>query len=203
MSDPFLVVREFESALCRYAGAPHCVTTTSCTMALLLAVAWHTRRQRKPRVSIPRFTYVGVPMSIVHAGACPSFRAEDEWVGEYRLEPLPIWDCARWLRAGMYRPGTMMCLSFHHQKHLGLAAHGGAILHDDPEAGAWLRRARFDGRAEGAAPAEDAFPLIGWHAYMTPPTAAEGLLRLATLPRENAPLPWSGYPDLSTLGIFR
>ena len=203
MSDPYAVVRDFEAALCEYAGARYAVTTTSCTTALLLAVAWHAQMRSRPAVSIPRFTYVGVAMSIVHAGGWPSFRKDDAWVGEYQLAPFPVWDAARWLRAGMHRPGTMACVSFHHTKHLGLAAHGGAILHDDPAADAWLRRARFDGRAEGVAPTEDDFPILGWHAYMTPPTAAEGLLRLASLPRDNAPLPWSGYADLSKLKVFR
>ena len=203
MSDPYAVVREFETALCEYAGARFAVTTTSCTTALLLALAWHSQMRHRPAVVIPRFTYVGVAMSIAHAGGWPSFSKDDDWVGEYQLAPFPIWDAARWFRAGMARPRGMVCASFHHTKHLGLAAHGGAILHDDAEADEWLRRARFDGRAEGVAPAEDDFPMLGWHAYMTPPTAAEGLLRLASLPRDNAPLPWSGYPDLSKLKVFR
>lgn len=37
--NPFQVVKDFERALCEYTGAPYAVTTTSCTMALLLAVA--------------------------------------------------------------------------------------------------------------------------------------------------------------------
>ena len=98
--------------------------------------------------------------------------------------------------------------SFHWSKTLGVQQ-GGAILHDSPEADAWLRRARFDGRAEGAPPSQDTFPLQrAWHAYLSPETAAAGLVRLANLPRNNAPLPWglgttSDYPDLSKLDIFR
>jgi len=102
----------------------------------------------------------------------------------------------------------MQCVSFHHTKRLGISTHGGAILHDNPEADAWLRRARFDGRAEGIAPKDDTGIIRGWHCYMTPPTAAEGLLRLSCLPRYNEPLPWgpgtaSDYPELSKLECFR
>ena len=96
-----------------------------------------------------------------------------------------------------------VCVSFHWTKTLGVQQ-GGAILHDDPEADAWLRRARFDGRAEGVPPKEDSFPLRrAWHCYMSPEVAAAGLVRLARLPATNRPLPWDDYPDLSELEAFR
>ena len=96
----------------------------------------------------------------------------------------------------------MVCVSFHAAKTLGIEQ-GGAILHDNKEADAWLRRARFDGRTEGVAPKDDRFDMIGWHCYMNPSTAAQGLLRLHSLPRDNAPLPNDDYPDLSQMEIFR
>lgn len=215
--NPFQVVKDFESELAKYTGAPFAVTTTSCTMALLLAMAYHFRgvphQQRpwigRPMIEIPRRTYVGVPMSIVHAGGRPTFRDED-WVGAYQLKPLPVWDCARIFTSGMYshqeeavRKGMFQCVSFHWNKTLGIQQ-GGAILHADPIADEWLRLARFDGRAEGVAPKDQAaWPVIGWHAYLAPETAAAGLVRLASLPRENLPLPWDDYPDLSTLALFK
>jgi len=210
MSNPYDVVRQFEAALAEYTGAPYVVSTTSCTAALMLACAWEMIG-KSFHVSnvfvIPRYTYVGVPMSIIHAKGYVGFK-EEEWVGEYQLEPFPIWDCARWLRADMYRAGQMMCLSLHHSKHCGISTHGGAILHDNAEADAWLRRARYDGRAEGVAPKDDTGIIRGWHCYMTPPAAAEGLLRLSCLPRHNDPLPWgpgtnSDYADLSQMEIFK
>jgi dTDP-4-amino-4,6-dideoxygalactose transaminase len=80
---------------------------------------------------------------------------------------------------------------------------GGAILHDNAEADAWFRRARFDGRAEGVAPKDDAGIIMGWHCYLNPSTAAQGILKLHSLPKFNAPLPNDDYPDLSTLECFR
>ena len=158
-------------------------------------------------IEIPKHTYIGVPMSIIHAGGRPVFRA-DSWTGAYQLAPLPVFDSARRFTGGMYVRGQVQCVSFHHTKTLGLAAHGGAILLDDPEADRWLRRARFDGRTEGIPPQHDLFDMLGWHCYMTPATAAEGLMRLSTLPEHNEPLPWgpgtnSDYPDLSTMPIFK
>lgn len=212
MSDPYDVVRQFEAALCEYTGAPFCVTTTSCTSALMLVCAWCIRPDddsdfKGYTFEIPCYTYVGVAQSIRNVRGSVAFR-DEKWDGLYQIIPYPIWDSARYLTANMYWPGQMICVSFHHTKHLGLSAHGGAILHDNPEADAWLRRARFDGRIEGVAPKDDSFQVPAWHCYMTPPTAAEGLLRLASLPEYNDPLPWgpgtsSDYPDLSKLEIFK
>ena len=228
--DPYQVVRDFEVALCEYPGAPFAVTTTSCTMALLLAVAWHFNKwwsrcveqdridaaeNRDPpwrellTIEIPKRTYMSVPMSVIHAGCKVKFR-EENWRGAYQLKPLPVWDCARMFTGEMYHnsghfygsiPGAMLCVSFHTSKILG-DTQGGAILHGDPEADAWLRRARFDGRTEGIDPKDDT-PILGWHAYMSVDVAARLLLRLRWLPRDNPDLPNDDYPDLSLLPIFQ
>jgi dTDP-4-amino-4,6-dideoxygalactose transaminase len=211
------VTKDFEKAIGEYTDAPYVVAVNSCTMALLLAVAWHIRQHRTiaegadrlayfepPWIEIPKRTYVSVPMSIIHAGGRPTFRDED-WVGSYRLNPLEVWDSARWFTSGMYG-GGMVCVSFHAAKTLGIEQ-GGAILLDDPEAEEWLRRARFDGRKEGVTPDDQAawggFTQVGWHCYMNPSTAAQGLLKLHSLPRHNAPLPNDDYPDLSQMEIFK
>lgn len=219
--NPHQVTKDFERALCAYTGAPYAVTTTSCTLALLLAVAWHLRNAWKPGqscahgecvnvertpIEIPKRTYVSVPQSIIHAGGRTTFR-DDDWGrwGFYQLKPLPVWDCARWFSGSMwnvFNPGDMVCVSFHWGKTLGIQQ-GGAILHDNPEADAWLRRARFDGRTEGVAPKDDVFDMIGFHAYMSPEVAAEGLMRLSLLPEKNSPIPMDDYPDLSALEIFK
>jgi len=207
------VTREFEKSLCEYTGAPYAVAVNSCTMALLLAVAWHLRDDQAQsylqrwQVEIPKRTYVGVPQSIIHAGGRPVFR-DEFWVGQYQLKPLPVWDAARWFTSGMYEcetlshAGQMQCVSFHATKILG-DTQGGAILHDDPAADAWLRRARFDGRTEGVAPKDDTFDMIGWHCYLSPDVSARLLWKLAALPKHNGPLAWDEYPDLSLHTAFR
>lgn len=227
--NPHQVTKEFEKAIGEYTGAPHVVCVNSCTMALLLAVAWHLDHDGKSAsrdyldrdmIDIPKRTYVSVPMSIIHAGGRPTFRDED-WVGWYQLKPLPVWDSARYFSKNMYSgvmhdlrgiralrsmEGLMVCVSFHAAKTLGIEQ-GGAILLDDPEADEWLRRARFDGRKEGVTPDDQAawggFTQVGWHCYMNPSTAAQGLLKLHSLPRHNAPLPNDDYPDLSQMEIFK
>src|ERR1017187_2632578 len=97
---PFQVVKDFEVALCEYTGAPYAVTTNSCTMALLLACDYLGVGE----VTIPKHTYVSVPMSIIHAGGFVKFE-NLSWQGSYRLKPYPIWDSARRFTSGMYRGG--------------------------------------------------------------------------------------------------
>lgn len=218
MSDPYQVVRDFEKAVCDYTGAPYCVAVNSCTMALTLAVAWHMRGDTlphrmgggwidRPEVQIPKRTYISVPMAIIHAGGRPTFR-DDVWQGQYQLRPLPVWDSARWFTSGMFEceslshSGQFQCVSFHASKTLG-DTQGGAILHDNVEADAWFRRARFDGRAEGVAPKDDTFSMIGWHCYMSPDVAARLNLKLHSLKTFNWPLPNDAYPDLSQMEIFK
>lgn len=206
MSSPFQVVWDFEKALCEYTGAPYAVTVNSCTMALLLAVKWFVEGQKKINlkpavVSIPKRTYVSVPMSIINAGALVTFR-DEKWAGLYQLEPLPVYDSARYFSSGMYQLGTMMCVSFHTTKILG-DSQGGAILLNDESAYRWLKRMRFDGRTEGVPPNKDSFTEIGYHCYLSPDVAARLLHKLSTLPYTNPPLANDAYPDLSTFEIFK
>lgn len=208
-TNPYQVVRDFEGALCEYTGAPYAVTVNSCTMALLLATKWNLLdASDRPEIEIPARTYVSVPMSILHAGGRPVFR-DDDWSGYYQLEPLPVFDSARFFTSGMFQAialrhqcRPMVCVSFHASKVLG-DTQGGAILHDHAEADRWLRRMRFDGRSEGVTPSEDVFRDLGYHCYMSPDVAARLMLRLHSLPMHNPALPNDDYPDLSAMEIFK
>lgn len=201
MSDPHAVTRQFEADLCAYTGAKYAVTTTSCTQAILMALAWHRMGHGWRLCTMPKLSYVGVPAAIKNAGHGVAFRDED-WQGEYLIDPTNVWDSARRFRAGMFRPEMMQCVSFHWSKILGLSQ-GGAILHDNDEADPWLRRARFDGRTEGVPAKDDDVQYPSWHAYLSPEVAAQGVMKLALLPRYNADLPRSDYPDLSKLKAFQ
>ena len=194
----FIVVDEFERRLCEYAGAPHCITTDSCTNALHLCFQRLWRRKEptfEPEgVYIPNFTYVGVAQAARNAGLMVEFTPQS-WIGEYQIIGTPIVDAARWLRRGMYRPKTWTCLSFQATKHLPIGR-GGAILCDDEEDAAWFRRARFDGRDCHTDIMDQSDFQWGIHCYMTPPDAARGLWLMNGLKDNNDPLP-GVYPDLS------
>lgn len=218
MSDGYQVVRDFEAALCEYTGAPYAVTVNSCTMALFLALkreAYERCYTGLGSVSMPKRTYVSVPQSIKHAGFSVSFEDYD-FYGAYQLFPTPVFDSAREFSFMMYdylqqgedwnsiqqEKGPVICVSFHASKILG-DTQGGAILHDDPEADSWFRKARFDGRTEGVHPKDDSFDMLGYHCYMSPDVAARLLLKLSVLPEHNDPLPNDDYPDLSQFEVFK
>ena len=63
--------------------------------------------------------------------------------------------------------------------------------------------ARFDGREEGVEPKNDDIRFLGWHCYMNPSTAAQGILKLHSLPAVNPDLPNDDYPDLSKMSVFK
>ena len=202
------IVKDFERVIASYTGAPYAVAVDSCTNALLLSCAYYfnSKNEKDKVIEIPRFTYNSVPMSIRNAGGKVKFRDEN-WKGQYQLKPYQIYDSARLFTSNMYKPGTMICLSFHWTKHLHIG-HGGAIITDNEDAVEWLKRARHDGRQEKVAPKNDTFLSLGWHVSMSPVSAAQGLLLMAGISEHNDPLPWgegtdSDYPDLSKFKVFK
>jgi len=202
--NPFTIIEQFEKAICDYTGAPYAVAVNSCTNALFLSLKWHwiystgTPWQRNP-ITIPKHTYISVPMQVKHAGFKVAFE-DNDWIHCYQLRPTPVVDSARRFTGGMYVPGTFQCVSFHWTKPLGIQ-HGGAIIHDNHDADEWLRRARFDGRLSGEASGQA--KMIGWHCLTTPEVAAAGLVRIASLPYDNPDSPKPDYPDLSQMEIFK
>lgn len=213
VNNPYLVVQQFEEAVARYTGAPYAVAVESCTAAIFLCLKYgplpHDRY-----ISIPSYTYPGVPCSIIHAGARVRFNDED-WHGYYRLRGTNIFDAALRFRPGMFvdimdnnvnafaggKP--FVCLSFHIKKLLPIGR-GGMILTNDLEAAVWLQRARFDGRH--AVPLrEDNFTMLGWNCYLQPDQAARGLALLQALGDRVLPdldRAAQGYPDLSKFKIY-
>ena len=212
MKNPFEIVKDFEQAIAEYTGAPYVVCVNSCTNALFLAM-WHYKIRVISRliegvndyIEIPKRTYLSVPMQAKMIGFKLKF-TDENWSGMYQLKPWPIYDAARRFTKNMAAMSNQeemcyMCVSFHWNKILGIQQ-GGAILHNDSIFDKWARRARFDGRTEGVKPKDDN-PILGWHMYMSPEIAAEGLVRLMHLPKYNKDLPWDDYPDLSQYEIFK
>jgi len=195
------VVDQFEKEIAKYAGSKYACVVNSCTNALLLACAYHKVKE----VTIPKHTYVSVPMSIIHAGGTVKFD-DREWqhCGWYQLKPYNIFDSARLCTSKMCSKDNdfFVCISLHWGKTFNLGQ-GGVILHNDPKAQEWFKKARFDGRTQGKLPKNDEV-ILGWHCYMSPRDAADALTRLHFFPKHNEPLPLEkGYTDLSKLEIFR
>lgn len=194
-SDPWQIVRDFERTIAEFAGSRFAVAVDTGTAALFLCC--HYLRVRE--VTLPARTYLSVPCSVIHAGGRVRFD-DREWSGSYRLEPYPIVDSACRFRRGMHAFGDYTCLSFQYRKHLKIGR-GGMILHDHPEADAWLRQARFSGRHEVPL-AVDRPTMVGWHLFLEPERAAKGL-QLFSLRESDHPLDLQfDYPDLRTFQLY-
>lgn len=195
--NPYKVVKMFEEEVAEYTGAPYAVAVDSCTNALFLCCKY----LNVDTISIPRRTYLSVPMSILHAGGNVVFDNR-EWKGIYDLHPYPIIDAAKRFTSSMYIPNTFMCLSFHIKKLLPLGK-GGMILTDNKEAADWFKSARYEGRHE-VNYHDDDIDMLGWNMYMTPQTASHGLALMQNYPEHVDDLGENnGYRDLTEFTIFK
>ena len=96
-----------------------------------------------------------------------------------------------------------MCLSFHIKKHIKIGK-GGMILCDDPDAAAWFKARRYEGRTDGLRYHEDMIDEEGWNMYMTPVQAARGLMLLQNYPEHVEDLPeHPPYRNLTEFDLFK
>ena len=208
--NPYSIVKMFEEEVAEYTGAPYAVAVDSCSNAIFLACYYQKLRHEMmfekagvglPTVSIPKKTYLSIPMSVHHSGHPIKF-VDFDWSGQYRLNPLPIYDSAKKLTSNMYKPLQHMCLSFHIKKLLPIGK-GGMILTDDPEAVRWYKKARYEGRSE-CNYRDDDVKMMGWNMYMDPQIAARGLSLMQNYPEHVEDLgEHEGYRDLTEMTIFK
>ena len=197
--NPYEVVEAFEHRVAEYAGSIYGVAVNSCTNAILLALMLH---EPLGEVTLPKRTYVGVAQSVINAGGVCRF-VDNDWVGEYELEPEGIIDSARRFYRGMaLNDGSKIrCLSFHWYKHLPIGR-GGVILTNSAHEYRLLKRMRYDGRRAGVAPVQDDFDVRGYHCYMIPEDAARGLMLMNAVKDHYEDIPWDDYADLSQFEMF-
>lgn len=183
----FQALFDFEKALAGYTGAPYVVLTDGCTHALELCLRYDSVRQTR----FTAYTYLSVPMLMYHLDI--RFTLTDEtWSGEYQFENTRIWDSARRLEPGMYRPGQMQCLSFGWTKPLQLGKVG-AILTDDVAAYRHFSRQRSDGRDLHIPWESETELILGWHYCPTLESCQRGL---ELLPQITPQSQSAVYPDL-------
>lgn len=199
LHNPYKIVKMFEEEVAHYTGAPYAVSVNSCTNALFLACKYIGIEGKE--VIIPKRTYLSPPQSIMQAGGKLVFE-DISWKGIYQLKPFPIYDAAKRFTSNMYIPGSLMCLSFHIKKHLKIGK-GGMILTDDEKVVEWVKKARYEGRAE-VAYHEDNICTEGWNMYMTPEQATRGLMLMQNYPQDVPDLPEDPpYRDLTEFGLFK
>ena len=187
-------IKEFESALAEFTGAPYAVMTDCCTHAIELCL----RYDNIQRVTFPAHTYLSIPMTMHKLDITYNY-TDKLWIGEYQFIGTRIWDSARLLKQGMYREDQLQCLSFGYDKPLSIGR-GGAILTDDVEIYDVLIQQRYDGRDLTIAPWEQQKVFhVGYH-YK--PTIEEAVKGLELLPNIDQEPKYKEYPDLRNISII-
>jgi dTDP-4-amino-4,6-dideoxygalactose transaminase len=195
----FEKIKQFEDALAEFTGAPYAVMTDCCTHAIELCL----RYEQVQSLKMTPYTYLSIPMLMHKLGIEYEYLDHEwqRWVGEYPFVDTRIWDSARRLERNMYRPNTMQCLSFGHDKPLHIGR-GGAILLDDKAAYDAIICMRYDGRDLNIKPWVTQYKFrVGYHYKPTPEEAVQGIAMLEGL-KEYCPAPRHvEYPDLRTITI--
>lgn len=143
VNDPRQAVSEFESRVAAYAGSRFAVAVDCCSHGLFLCLKY---RKIREQISIPRRTYVSVPMQVAYATRRIPIGEDVEWSGLYELGSTGIIDSAARYSENMFLGGDyLQVLSFQIKKRLPIGR-GGAILTNSPAARDWLKLASYDGR---------------------------------------------------------
>jgi dTDP-4-amino-4,6-dideoxygalactose transaminase len=193
----FQAVTEFENKIAEFFGAPYAIAVDSCTHGVELAL----RYTQVDHIIVPKHTYLSIPF-LANKLWIDLFWKDENWTDYYYLTDQVI-DAAVLWKPNSYIPGTFMGVSFQYQKHLSLGR-GGIILTDDKEAAVQLKKMSYDGRIPNVPWREQNIDTIGYHYYMTPEVAQNGLNKLSeainTPPRQ-----WvvSDWPDLTQMSIFK
>lgn len=193
----FHLVREFEQTIADYFGAPYGVATDCCTHALELCI----RLTKPTSVASPEWTYPSVPMTFIKLGLLWHWQ-DIKWTQNYTIPGTNIIDAATQWQENSYQSGTFMCISFQHQKHLSLGR-GGMILCDNANDAQNLRKMSYDGRDTTSSWYEQDISSVGYHYYMTPETAQQGMSKFESV-RDQTPVIWNWekYRYLPSLEVF-
>jgi hypothetical protein len=151
-------------------------------------------------MSVPKRTYISIPFLANKIGI--DFIWKDEnWKNYYHITN-EIIDAAVLWEKDSYIPKTFMCVSFQFRKHLALGR-GGIILTDNKQAALDIKKMSYDGRHPDIPWREQNISSMGYHYYMTPETAQNGLNKLNKA-IETKPKQWviTDWPDLTQMDIF-
>ncbi|HHZ65328.1 MAG TPA: hypothetical protein EYN51_07515 [Flavobacteriales bacterium] len=198
----FEIVTEFEKRIADFFGSPHAVAVDSCTHGIELCF----RFSKVKSIDVPYRTYISIPFLADKLNIKRVWKNED-WKGYYYLTNnvagWKIIDAAVLWKKDSYIPGTYMCISFQFQKHLNLGR-GGVILTDSETIAEELKKMSYDGRIPDIPWRDQNIKTIGYHYYMTPETAQNGLDKLP-LAIETPPRDWviNDWPDLTKMDVFK
>jgi len=194
----FEIVEKFENQMADFYGAPYAVATDSCTHAIELCL----RYKRIKAATCPSHTYISIPFTFEKLNI--HWKWEDtNWNNFYYIGNTNIVDAAVLWKANSYIKDTLMCLSFQYKKHLSLGR-GGMILCNNENERNTLKKMSYDGRDLSRPWRDQNIETIGYHYYMTPETAEQGLSKLTSAKIDNPTKVWTwkDYPDLSKMQVF-
>lgn len=193
----FSTVETFENQIAKFFGAPYAVAVDCCTHGVELCLIYTNAK----KITVPKNTYLSIAFLAEKLNIQRQWKYEN-WIDYYYLTENVI-DAAVLWKSNSYISNTFMCVSFQYQKHLSLGK-GGIILTDNKDAAIELKKMSYDGRLPNIPWREQNISSMGYHYYMTPETAANGLNKLNnainTKPRQ-----WvvSDWPDLTQMEIFK
>lgn len=191
-------VHQLEDLVSSFFGSKYGIAVDSCTHGIELCL----RYIGVDELVVPKRTYLSIPF-LSHKLNVPLQWKDEDWRDYYEIGNTGVYDAAVLWREGSYIEDTFMCLSFQFQKHLSLGR-GGMILTDDKEAAEDLKKMSYDGRLPDIPWREQNIKSLGYHYYMTPETAQNGLDKLDEAIKTE-PKQWviTDWPDLTQMEIFK
>lgn len=192
----FESVTNFEKEIAKFFGSPFAIAVDSCTHGIELALRYTGEKE----ILVPKRTYLSIPF-LANKMGLDLFWKDEQWVDYYYLTHNII-DAAVLWKKDSYIPETFMGLSFQFQKHLSLGR-GGMLLTDNEEAAIQIKKMSYDGRLPNIPWRDQNIDTYGYHYYMTPETAENGLNKLPKA-IETEPKQWviTDWPDLTKMKIF-
>ncbi len=194
----FGIVKEFEEKIADFYGAKWGIAVDACTHGIELCLRYVGANE----IVVPKRTYLSVPMLANKMNLELKWKDED-WRDYYEIGNTGVYDAAVLWRENSYIPKSFMCISFQFQKHLGLGR-GGMILTDDSVAKDELKKMSYDGRIPNVPWREQNISTVGYHYYMTPEVAQNGLDKFDEV-KIKEPRKWllEDWPDLTKMEIFK
>ena len=194
----FLKIKEFEDSIAKFFGAPYGVAVDCCTHGIELCL----RRQNIKSITVPKRTYLSIPFLSKKLNIELKWKDEN-WEDYYYIGDTNIIDAAVLWKKNSYISNTFMCVSFQFKKHLALGR-GGIILTDNKQEAIELKKMTYDGRDPNIPWRQQNIKSIGYHYYMTPETAENGLNKLPKAIK-TPPKKWkvNDWPDLTKMDIFK
>lgn len=185
--DPRNVIDLFENKMADFSGSKYAISCDCCSNGIFLCLKYlqAINKLNTNTITIPKRTYISIPMQIIHAGLNVEF-SDLEWSGLYKLNPTCIYDSAVRFTKNMFIGGdALQVISFQIKKRIPIGK-GGIILTNSEKAYKWLKLASYDGR-DLTLPYtnKNHIQMLGYHMYMTPEDAARGLILLNSIPEIN------------------